>query len=133
MKHFEERMMRAVRLKIARAYKHLCIDNEGNTDRNTWVFQHPSQSVAVTDQIVFTEYTEHALSNLEDDPFAVEDYFEALRDQLNEFVELIRGQLSTIQRKTLVALITQDVHARDIIEELQAKKVQTVFDFLWVQ
>ena len=40
------------------------------------------------------------------------------------------------------AYVNHDVHdvseeaantARDIIEELQAKKVQTVFDFLWVQ
>ena len=72
---------------------------------------------------MFTEYTEHALNNLEDDPFAVEDFSESLKEQLIEFVELIRGQLTSIQRKTLVALITQDVHARDIIEDLQVKKV----------
>ena len=38
--------------------------------------------------------------------------------QLEEVAELIRGDLTSIQRKTLVALVTQDVHYRDIIEIL---------------
>jgi dynein heavy chain len=33
----------------------------------------------------------------------------------------------------IVALVTTDVHARDIIEELQERQVANTFDFLWQQ
>lgn len=36
-----------------------------------------------------------------------------------------------MQRRTLVALITQDVHARDIVEQLYQESVHSPFDFLW--
>ena len=32
---------------------------------------------------------------------------------------MIRTDLTTLERKTLVALVTQDVHFRDIVESLQ--------------
>lgn len=40
--------------------------------------------------------------------------------------ELIRSSLSSIRRKVIVALITQDVHARDIVEKLKKENVNTV-------
>ena len=33
----------------------------------------------------------------------------------------------------IVALVTTDVHARDIIDELQERAVSSVYDFLWQQ
>ena len=36
-----------------------------------------------------------------------------------------------MQRAVLVALITQDVHARDIVDELRKENVQNVYDFNW--
>ena len=37
---------------------------------------------------------------------------------------LVRGQLSKLHRKILAALITIDVHARDIVEQLAADEVR---------
>jgi len=88
--------------------------------------------VAIVDQITWTESTEMALNDLLDDnPFAMEDHFEIMKQQLSQLTELIRGKLTSIQRKTLVALITQDVHSRDIVEQLLTNNVQTLFNFLW--
>jgi len=39
--------------------------------------------------------------------------------------------LSPIQHKSIVALITQDVHARDIVDGLLEESVSVVSDFLW--
>ena len=51
-----------------------------------------------------------------DDPLSLSTWFDTNVNQLSELTRLIRGQLNKIQRLTLVALITQDVHARDIID-----------------
>ena len=39
--------------------------------------------------------------------------------------------MSPLDRKTLVALITQDVHYRDIVEVLQT--CESINDFKWLQ
>lgn len=51
--------------------------------------------------------------------------------QLNDLTALVRGKLSGLQRRVLGALITIDVHARDIVESLAAAKVSSASDFDW--
>jgi len=46
---------------------------------------------------------------------------------------MVRGQLTSLQRKVIVALVTTDVHARDIIEELKIDNVSSITDFKWVK
>lgn len=43
----------------------------------------------------------------------------------------VRSNLSDLQRCVIVALITTDVHARDIVEELKQENVQSMYDFNW--
>ena len=38
--------------------------------------------------------------------------------QLTQLIDLVRGNLDSVRRKIIVALVTTDVHARDIIESL---------------
>jgi len=40
--------------------------------------------------------------------------------QLEELTELVRTDLTTLQRRTIAALVVQDVHYRDIIEQLNS-------------
>jgi dynein heavy chain len=55
----------------------------------------------------------------EDNPFALTEWFEANQIQIEGLTALVRGDLSDLQRFVIVALITTDVHARDIIEDLK--------------
>ena len=48
-------------------------------------------------------------------------------------IQLIRGNLTEVERRTLVALVTQDVHFRDIIENLSNSGVNSILDFKWIQ
>ena len=51
---------------------------------------------------------------------------------LNKFSEAIRGTLSKMQRLKVVALVTIEVHARDIIEKLIKVNCSDVMSFDWL-
>ena len=53
--------------------------------------------------------------------------------QLQDLTELVREGLAGIAHKIIVALITVDVHNRDIIENLLALQVESANDFNWQQ
>lgn len=63
---------------------------------------------------------------------AVDKYLEKCTQDLLDLTDLVRGQLSNQDRMTLGALITIDVHARDVIQELVEAKIQRTTDFEWV-
>ena len=41
--------------------------------------------------------------------------------------------MTNLQRQIIVALVTTDVHARDIIDDLVKSNVQSIYDFAWQQ
>lgn len=55
-----------------------------------------------------------------------------LQTHLDNTIDVIRGELPKLARVILGALVTVDVHARDVLEELIANKVQTETDYLWI-
>ena len=66
-------------------------------------------------------------------PDALNEWKEVNVKQLKELTFLVRGQLTSLQRKIIVALVTTDVHARDIVENLAKEQVQNIQDFGWQQ
>lgn len=51
---------------------------------------------------------------------------------MDDLRELVRGPQSEIQRLTLEAVITIEVHARDVLYKLLQEKVSNVNDFDWI-
>ena len=51
---------------------------------------------------------------------------------LNKFSEIIRGNLTKMQRAKLVALVTIEIHARDVIEKLAKSNCNDVNGFEWL-
>ena len=61
------------------------------------------------------------------------EWYETNVNQLDELIHLIRGDLDLVERRKIVALVTQDVHNRDVIEELRDDEIKSILDFKWQQ
>ncbi|XP_026189772.1 dynein heavy chain 3, axonemal [Cyclospora cayetanensis] len=55
-----------------------------------------------------------------------------LRHQLGQLMEAVRGPLSPVTRLALAAMMTLDVHFRDVVEELQQSRTVSIGQFEWV-
>uniref|UniRef100_A0A803XYS6 Dynein axonemal heavy chain 12 n=1 Tax=Meleagris gallopavo TaxID=9103 RepID=A0A803XYS6_MELGA len=86
------------------------------TERKSWVLEWPGQVVLCVSQMFWTSEVHEGLK----------DYYDTLQLQLNDIVELVRGKLSKQTRTTLGALVTIDVHARDVLMEMIES------DFKWL-
>lgn len=59
-------------------------------------------------------------------------WYEENINMLDQLTTLVRSPwLTSIQRRTVVALITQDVHYRDIVEDLKNSLVDDINNFKW--
>lgn len=103
------------------------------TERKDWVLKHPGQIVATNIQASWCTDTEIAIESISENGNALEEWYNANSSQLEVLVELVRGALTPLQRKVIVALITTDVHSRDIVDLLKTEGVETIQDFYWQQ
>uniref|UniRef100_A0A8C8BVI3 Dynein axonemal heavy chain 12 n=1 Tax=Otus sunia TaxID=257818 RepID=A0A8C8BVI3_9STRI len=93
------------------------------TERKRWVLEWPGQVVLCVSQMFWTSEVHEVLCS---GPEGLKDYYDTLQLQLNDIVELVRGKLSKQTRTTLGALVTIDVHARDVLMEMIES------DFQWL-
>nr|XP_033781609.1 dynein heavy chain 12, axonemal isoform X2 [Geotrypetes seraphini] len=100
-----------------------------DTPRKKWVRDWPGQVVLCVSQMFWTVEVTEAIGG---GPEGLKDYYELLQLQLNEIVELVRGKLSKQTRITLGALVTIDVHARDVVMEMIESEVSHETDFQWL-
>ena len=104
--------------------------------RDDWIVNgdHPGQVVATVAQMTWARDTEHALRGEVNGTKAdMDNWSAAYKEDLQKLIILIRGDLTSLMRKIVVALVTTDVHARDIIDELRDREVEGPHDFLWQQ
>lgn len=94
---------------------------------------HFGQIVATTAQIMWTAGTEDAIQNMPSYGLALDDWLKTNIDQLEVLTAKVRGELSDLKRRAIVALITVDVHARDIVDELNQNKTESTNDFKWMK
>uniref|UniRef100_A0A7S2SR52 AAA+ ATPase domain-containing protein n=1 Tax=Mucochytrium quahogii TaxID=96639 RepID=A0A7S2SR52_9STRA len=99
--------------------------------RKQWVLDHPGQIVATVAQMTWVQDTEAALRSADCLNGDMAKWYQTNLDELQYLIELIRGDLTKRQRRVIVALVTTDVHARDIIEILKNEKVDEIGNFIW--
>ena len=135
------------------------VDSYATSDRNDWVLNWPGQAVLCVSQLYWTmdferNVKEQARYNLRTTTTAAAAaaaentsttessspshrggplvrYKEQLEGYVSNIVQLVRGSLTKLQRKTLSALIIMDVHAKDVVEKLVLNGVKSAADFDW--
>ena len=100
-----------------------------NSVRDEWVVGGTAgQVVATVAQMMWARGSEKALQE-----GTMQTWYQTQLDDLQGLITKIRSDLTSLQRKCVVALVTTDVHARDIVEDLKNKGVDRVDDFNWMQ
>src|SRR3569833_2035672 len=103
----------------------------GNMERKQWVLTHYGQVVSTVAQIMWCSQTQIYIEDMQSNPFALQEWYDLNETQLAQLTELVRGKLTSLQRQIIVALVTTDVHARDIVEGLVKEQTQSIYDFAW--
>ncbi|XP_045684006.1 dynein axonemal heavy chain 6 [Phyllostomus hastatus] len=123
----EEAMFTSLR----RLCKAAIADYQGKPRTNWVTAGHPSQVILTISQVIWcrdlTECLEVDGNRLE----ALEAFEKVNFERLNALAAVVRGTLPKLHRNIVTALITIDVHARDIVTELVQAKVEEVESFDW--
>jgi dynein heavy chain len=101
--------------------------------RKSWVLKHPAQIVSTISMVMWSFSTEEAIANYEANNDAVYEWYDACVSNLNELTTVVRSKLTDIQRKSVIALVTQTVHNRDVIAALKQIEGISLSHFKWQQ
>ncbi|KAH6585966.1 hypothetical protein BASA50_000909 [Batrachochytrium salamandrivorans] len=121
----EKTMIASVRHVTAAAF-----ENYKEIPREKWVIDWPGQVVLCASQIYWTKEVEFTI--LEGRAFSLKRLLETNTERLSKIVELVRGSLTRLTRTTLEALVVIDVHARDVVGQLNDSNVVSLNDFSWL-
>jgi dynein heavy chain len=95
--------------------------------REEWALCWPAQVVLAVSQVFWTQDVSRAIAD-----GSLPELEKSLNSQLKAITMQVRGKLTSLERKTLGALCTIDVHARDVVSTLAAAGVSSEGDFDWM-
>ncbi|GBG29412.1 Dynein heavy chain 7, axonemal [Hondaea fermentalgiana] len=98
--------------------------------RIQWVQEWQGQMLIGTSQAFWTLEVEKALRDKGN--AGLFEYFKVLQTQLQDIVQLVRGDLPKLMRTAIGAMVTLDVHSRDTVGQLAEGGVATPLDFDWI-
>ncbi|PFH38385.1 dynein heavy chain protein [Besnoitia besnoiti] len=95
--------------------------------RTDWCLRWPGQAVLAVSQLFWTSEVAEAI-----DAAQLASYLAKCNDQLQGLVRLVRGSLTKLNRLTVTTLLSLDVHARDVVQDLQRAGAASPSDFEWL-
>jgi len=102
------------------------------TKKEKWVKDSQGQMIITAGQIIWTHECEKALADADSARRAVKALKKKWISYLNKLTIITRSKLNKIERGKVVALITIEVHARDVIDKLSKANCTSANDFEWV-
>eukprot|EP00442_Polarella_glacialis_P024664 CAMPEP_0115137118 /NCGR_PEP_ID=MMETSP0227-20121206/56805_1 /TAXON_ID=89957 /ORGANISM="Polarella glacialis, Strain CCMP 1383" /LENGTH=5027 /DNA_ID=CAMNT_0002544335 /DNA_START=143 /DNA_END=15226 /DNA_ORIENTATION=+ len=102
-------------------------DVYATSDRVKWCCEWAGQVVLLTNCIYWTAEVTAALKG-----GSIDAYEKKLFKQLDDLVILVRGEMTKLNRVTVGAMVTIDVHARDEVTNLVQTKVDSAEHFSWL-
>lgn len=118
----EERMKSSVRKQTE-----VSIYDYAEKERSVWVREWPAMVVLSGSAIHWCQGVEEGIQESK-----LKDFQEKALADLYDMTALVRGKLSKLERMSLGALITIDVHARDVVQGLVDGNISAITDFEWV-
>merc|ERR1719160_988970 len=101
--------------------------------KEKWVKEFPGQLLITSGQIAWTTDCAAALVRVEKgQKNALKMLKKSQTKHIAKLTDMIRKPLSKVERGKLVALITIEVHARDVQDILIAKKTESPMHFNWM-
>eukprot|EP00670_Eutreptiella_braarudii_P009176 CAMPEP_0174308690 /NCGR_PEP_ID=MMETSP0810-20121108/1920_1 /TAXON_ID=73025 ORGANISM="Eutreptiella gymnastica-like, Strain CCMP1594" /NCGR_SAMPLE_ID=MMETSP0810 /ASSEMBLY_ACC=CAM_ASM_000659 /LENGTH=1420 /DNA_ID=CAMNT_0015416091 /DNA_START=64 /DNA_END=4323 /DNA_ORIENTATION=- len=99
-----------------------------NYSRRDFVMKFPGQIIVVASQTFWTQSCEKALV----EQGSLKPYVPEVNKLLFEVIDVVRGQVPKRVRVNLSSLITIEVHARDLVEQLAESGCSSTSEFDWV-
>ena len=132
---FEKGMRTALYDSSKSSYVNYPPTPEGSINRADWLWSACAQVIIAIDQTTWTAACAAALYTMHqgEDMEASKNFLEFSLRQIDAMVELVRGQLDKQQRTLIGALLTIDVHARDVTRTIVAKNIASLHDFEWTK
>jgi dynein heavy chain len=116
-------LQKALRLSVE-AYK-------GKKEK--WIKEYPGQLLITTGTIVWTLDCAKGLNEIsKGNKGGLRKLKKKQVSYLNKLTDMVRGQLTKVERSKLVALITMEIHSRDVIERMIKANCTSVQDFDWL-
>ena len=98
--------------------------------RGEWVLRWPGQVIIAGSTLFWTEEVEAAINA--DGNAGLHEYYNVSHAQLMELTRIVATKITKLQRKSIGALITIDVHARDVVRVMADSGVKDITDFQWI-
>ena len=99
-------------------------------DNISWVRMWSQQAALAVSEVMWTSEIGHAIAS--GGPPALRLYGQALTQQLQPIIKLVRGVLTTLDRGTFTNMVVLAVHKRDVVQGMAKAAVNKVTDFEWV-
>ncbi|KAL0279081.1 UNVERIFIED_CONTAM: hypothetical protein PYX00_000712 [Menopon gallinae] len=125
-----ERWLSQVESLMVQSIRDICMEAVSayvNTARNSWVLAWPGQVVICGSSIHWAAEVSEAIEES-----TLDNYLYKSITQIQQLVDLVRGQLTSGARITICALIVIDVHAKDVVKSLNNLNVKSITDFNWI-
>ena len=123
---------KAMRRGIAKLLQQAIISFKGSK-KEKWVKDTIGQLLITTGAIMWTNECSKALHAISTgDKTALKAQKKKQVSYLNKLTEIIRGSLSSVDRNKVVALITMEIHNRDVIEKMIKANCNSISDFEWL-
>ena len=109
------------------------LSNMKKAKRDKWLRDWPGMLLITSSLIGWTSECTKALLDIESgDNQALKTLKKKQMSGLKKLAELVKTPLTKIERKKLIALITIEVHSRDVIEKMAKGHCESVTDFEWL-
>ena len=110
-----------------------CLSNLKKSKKDKWLKDWAGMLLITAGLVQWTSDCTKALQEIEKgDKLAMKNLKKKQISGLKKFADLVRMPISKLDRKKLIALITIEVHSRDVIEKMIKSNCSTVTAFEWL-